>query len=49
MKANNCFESDGLTFCCAMFKETLMGQLDNFVRNAICSQWEKAPGTLGAR
>jgi hypothetical protein len=27
-----------------MFKEALMGQLDNFVRNAIRRQWEKARG-----
>ncbi len=27
-----------------MFKKVLMGQLDNFVRNAIRRQWEKARG-----
>lgn len=27
-----------------MFKEALMGQLDNFVRSAIRRQWEKARG-----
>ncbi|MCO3850318.1 hypothetical protein FA077_26700, partial [Pseudomonas aeruginosa] len=27
-----------------MYREVLMGQLDNFVRNAIRRQWEKARG-----
>jgi len=27
-----------------MFKEVLMGQIDNFVRNAIRRQYEKARG-----